>query len=96
MNNEEFSEFRERLHEALSEIVRECEEDEGVISGWILCYEQVHPEDVRSLSVVTSDATGVTDISPWAGEGILRHVASNYEMYSSPDEDDSDEEDDDD
>lgn len=95
MEQVDFDTLRSRLHETISDIVGEEESDPLLISGWILIYEGVQIDDERSLTVLSSDATGDRDLAPWTGEGLLRHVASNYEMYDSS-WIDADEEDDDD
>lgn len=92
----DFDTIRRRLHEAISDILEEEDVDnETVLAGWILIFEGVHPNDERSLTVITANATGDEHLSPWQGEGYLHHVANNYEYYeySGLGEDDSEKDD---
>jgi hypothetical protein len=77
----DFDTLRKRLHEALSDILDEEDSASTVIAGWVLVFEGVHPDDERTLTVLTADATGEQRLSPWQGEGYLRHVAAHYDDY---------------
>jgi hypothetical protein len=88
--------IRKRLHEALEDILEEEDTSETVLAGWVMIFEGVHPNDERSLTVVTANATGEEHLSPWQGEGYLHHVANNYyEYYDYNDVDEAEEETDD-
>ncbi len=85
--------IRKRLHEALEEILEYEDQDSTVLAGWIMIFEGVHPDDERSLTVVTANATGEELLSPWQGEGYLHHVANNYTYYEWAGPDEAEEED---
>ena len=97
MEQTDFDTLRSKLHETIIDVVGEEEAAPLLVSGWILIYEGIEEDEERSLTVLSSDATGDRDLSPWVGEGLLRHVAANYGMYDGSwvDTDDSEEYDDD-
>lgn len=90
---------RKRIHDAIADIIREEDLNEGVLAGWVLVFESAHLDGDRSLTVITADATGDRRISPWIGEGFLHHVAHNYDFYEGcvgmDDEDEEEETDED-
>lgn len=77
----DYDTIRRRLHEAIEDILEDEDDKETILAGWILIFEGVHPDDERSLTVITSNASGEEHLSPWQGEGYLHHVANNYEYY---------------
>lgn len=93
MEQTDFDVLRAKLHECISEVISEEEDLDQMLSGWVLIYESVLTDSERSLTVLTSDATGSEGLPPWTGEGFLHHVARNYEFYDgdfSPIEDEDD------
>lgn len=73
--------IRKKVHEALSEIIDEEDPEYTVLAGWVLIFEGVHMDDERSLTVVSSNATGEEHSPPWTSTGYLHHVIDNYEYY---------------
>lgn len=90
---------RKRIHDAIADILGEEDTVDSVLAGWVLVFESAHLDGERSFTLVSADATGERQISPWVGEGFLYHAAHNYEYYEGcvgmdDDEEETDEEDD--
>lgn len=89
MTEVDYAEMRNKIHEALTETIQEEENEDTVLSGWSLIYEGVHADDRRSLTFLSSDATGDAPLTPWAARGFMEHVEG---LFFNVAEDEGDEE----
>jgi hypothetical protein len=83
---------RKDFHDAVQDVLSE---EEGVLSGWVLVYETVRPDDNRYLTVMTADATGENNLPPWTSEGWLSYIVNSGIPGFEEDDDEEFEEDDD-
>lgn len=84
----DYSEIRRRLHDNLLEIIGEEENEDTIVSGWTLIWEGIHQNNKKSLSFITSDATGEDSLTPWAARGHLSHIESLLFIIDEMEEDD--------
>lgn len=70
----DYPEMRRKIHEAVAQIIDEEETENTLLSGWNLIYEGVHEDNKRSLTFITSDATGDNALTPWAARGFMEHI----------------------
>ena len=52
-----------------------------MVSGWVILVETAHEDDIRTMRVLSGDATGRLRLPYWTVEGWLHHTAHNYELY---------------
>ena len=88
----DYPEIRRRVHEALQEIIGEEENESTIVSGWVLIWEGVHEDNKKSLTYVTSEATGEDSLTPWVSRGYMSHIESLLFITDVADEDDEEEE----
>lgn len=82
---------RRQLLEAVADALQLDDEWAGkVVSGFALVVELVGPDGGRGIAARSSDATGDTDLTPWAAEGLLRYALGEgmFESYDPDDDDD--------
>lgn len=71
---------RRLVHQALEQVLQ-LEERARVLSGWVVVYETADEDGGRTLSCMSGDAFGETDLTPWAAEGLLRYVGSRGDEF---------------
>jgi len=86
----DYAEMRRRIHEALIQIISEEETEDSVLSGWNLIFEGVHQDNRKSLTYITSDASGDNPLTPWTARGMMGHI-ENLFFVSGDDDIDEDE-----
>jgi hypothetical protein len=92
MEEVDYGEMRRRIHESILDAIAAEEIEDTVLAGWNLIYEGIHQGSKRSLTYITSDATGETPLTPWAARGYMNHME---DMFVTSDNIDIDEEDED-
>lgn len=71
---------RRLVHQALEEVLQ-LEDRPRVLAGWALVLETVDEDGGRTLSSMSGDAVGETDLTPWAAEGLFRYVAARGDEF---------------
>jgi hypothetical protein len=89
----DYGEMRRKIHDALVDIVDLGETESTILAGWNLIWEGVHEDNKRSLTYITSDATGENPLTPWAARGFMNHIGELF--YIGTNDDDDEYEDDD-
>lgn len=87
----DYGEMRRKIHEALTEIIGDEETETTILSGWNLIFEGVHEDNRKSLTHITSDATGEASLTPWTARGFMHHVEELFFDTVINDEDDDEE-----
>lgn len=87
---------RRRLLSVISETFQDDREWEGrVVCGFALVVELAGPDGERGLASRSSDATGDTDLTPWAANGLLNFALAEEmfdgEVVVSEEDEDEDE-----
>jgi hypothetical protein len=86
----DYPEMRRIIHAAIAEAIDSEENESTLLSGWNLIWEGVHEDNRRSLTYLTSDATGENPLTPWGARGMMRHIEELF--FTTGIEDDEDEE----
>lgn len=63
-------EIQERLHSAISEVLQELDEDDGLVTGWVLCFERLSPDD----NAAAGHLYGPQGFTTWRALGLLEWV----------------------
>lgn len=80
---------RRTLHEQIQEAAHlDPSQSDSLVTGWVIVYELMCPNNETVLVTESSDATGETALRPWTEKGWLHWAANAPEEYYE-DEDES-------
>ena len=91
MDEIDYAEMREKIHSAITEAIADEETESTILTGWNLIYEGAHEDGKRSLTFITSNATGDGPLTPWAARGFMDHVKELFFTFTAEDDEEEEE-----
>lgn len=67
------SEVRQPIHAAVQEAMSKGHADGAILTGWVCIAESMDTKGIRSLSMVSADASGDRRLPRWTEQGLLHN-----------------------